>query len=149
MTIAYLIALALGITAPPFPFLEAVNKACGDDIECVADAIEYARDESGLSENPRPWSHDAKDHTSCGILQLPCRIVEKSDLDAQVTYWARLRSWSLRACHAMPRAEAMAALASGSCDRGRSLSRGRYETAQAALWGVETGLTVAPVPSQP
>jgi hypothetical protein len=145
MVAAYLIAVALGMTAVPFPVLHAVDSACGDDLECKADALEYAREESGMREAPVPFSHDAKDHTSCGILQLPCRIVERHDLDGQFAYWRRLREWSLKACHALPRDERMAALASGSCDRGRQLSRTRYETAQAALWAVSVGLTVSPV----
>lgn len=145
MVAAYLIALALGMTAVPFPILHAVDSACGADDECKADALEYARDESGMSETPKAFSHDARDRVSCGILQLPCRVVERHDLDGQFAYWVQLRSWSLRACHALPRDERMAALASGSCDRGRELSRTRYEATSAALWALGAGLTVAPV----
>lgn len=143
MVAAYLIALALGMTAVPFPILSAIDKACGDDLECKADVLTYAQAESGMSETPRAFSHDAKVHVSCGILQIPCRFVaEHRDLDSQVAYWVKLRFWSLHACQALPRNEAMAALASGNCDHGRELSRSRYETASAALWGLSVGLTV-------
>ena len=45
MTLAYLIALALGMTAPPFPALEAAQKSCGDDVECLADILVYMQAE--------------------------------------------------------------------------------------------------------
>ena len=144
MVAAYLIALALGMTAVPFPILSAIDKACGDDNECKADVLTYAQAESGMSEHPHPFSADSRAGISCGLLQEPCRIVHRATLEGQVLYWRNLRDWSKRACAAagLPPEEGLSALASGSCSRGRTLARGRYETAQAALWAVSVGLTV-------
>jgi hypothetical protein len=147
MVTAYLIAIALGMSAPPFPALEAVSRSCGDDLTCQADMLTYMQAESGMKENPTPFSSDSKAGVSCGVLQIPCRIVRKASLTGQATYWRKLRDWSLKACQELPEEERMAALASGSCSRGRVLARDRWETAQAALFGLQFGLTVAP--SQP
>jgi hypothetical protein len=147
MATAYLIALALGITAPSFPALAAVEKSCGDDLQCQADMLTYMQAESGMKERPKPFSHDAKDHVSCGMLQIPCRVADHHNLDGQAAYWVRLRAWSQKACARLPVEARLAALASGSCDRGTLLARDRYETASAALWAVSMGLTVAPLPS--
>lgn len=142
MAAAYLIAVALGMSSPYFPALEAVDKACGSDLQCQADALVYMQAESGMKEDPTPFSRDAKSHISCGILQIPCRVVGKLTLTGQVVYWVRLRAWSQKVCEraGLPPEARMAALASGNCDRGRELAKDRYESREAALFGLQYGL---------
>ena len=94
-----------------------------------------------MNDNPKPWSHDARDHVSCGVLQIPCRVARKTDIDGAARYWVRLRAWSLKQCAELPQEARLAALASGTCSRGQTLARDRYETASAALWGLSFGLT--------
>jgi hypothetical protein len=49
----------------------------------------YAKHESGGTIVPVPASHDAKDGTSCGVLQMPCAIVRRTTLAQQALLWLR------------------------------------------------------------
>jgi hypothetical protein len=132
---AFALAAALGLTHPnraQAAFLDAAEQACSDTV-CEAELITFAWYESGIDAQPKPWSHDAKDGTSCGYLQEPCAFVRAHSVLDQAREWVRLRDASLAACGDGP--EGLAALASGSCDRGRRLSAYRREVAQSVLYG--------------
>lgn len=127
------VALVLGLTAPDPRILHAIDSACGNDTACGVDGVIFANAESGFNEFPKPFSHDAKDGTSCGVFQLPCTFTRNRSLDEQAKQWAALRAWSLKVCAALPVEERLAALASGTCKRGRALSRERYAQALFAV----------------
>lgn len=76
----------------------------------------YVRLESGATIRPRPWSHDARDGQSCGILQLPCGFVARHTLAEQARWWlhcveesslADVDSSPARAVHRLELARAM------------------------------------------
>lgn len=49
--------------------------------------VVFADHESGIDENPIPRSHDARDLTSCGVLQMQCGFVRTHSLRDQVRGW--------------------------------------------------------------
>jgi hypothetical protein len=135
------VAIALGLSSPDPHVISAIDKACRGDAVCGAEAVVFADLESGFNEWPKPFSHDAKAGTSCGVFQLPCTFVRFHDLDEQAVQWAALRAWSLEQCSALPESERLAGLASGGCYRGRMLSRSRRALADDALFAARWSLT--------
>ena len=128
------VAIALGLSAPDPRVISAIDKACHGDEKCGAEGVVFADLESGFNEWPKPFSHDARDGTSCGVFQLPCSFVRLHDLDEQAAQWVKLRDWSLKQCSALPENERLAGLASGGCFHGRMLSRSRRAMADDALF---------------
>ena len=128
------VALALGYAEVDPRILQAVDSACVSDVKCAIDEMVFAAAESGFNEHPKPFSHDSKDGTSCGVWQEPCHFVNSHSLEEQAAYWRDLRAWSQKVCSPLPEQERMAALASGGCYHGRMLSRARWETAQDVLF---------------
>ena len=124
-----LLALALLLASQlPGPDAREVARAaaeqCGD-LKCVADTFVWGHAESGLSRVPKPWSKDAREGLSCGVLQTPCASTPR-DVAGQVRVWLRMRAQSLAACGDLT------GLASGTCGRATRLVQAREQ--EAAGW---------------
>jgi hypothetical protein len=126
VTLATLIALAMGFAHPSPGILSAIDTACRGEPACVADAVVYAAHESSLTELPKPWSWDAHAGISCGVWQQPCASLPRTVL-GQARRWVALRTESLRRwgdLRAMP----------GDTVAGRRIALARSEEREDALY---------------
>lgn len=92
MSLAVVLAVVLG-GPDAREAARALETQC-DSTACIVEGMTYFAHESGLSRSPIPFSHDAKDHTSCGLGQTPCAVTP-ADVPGQVRVWLRMRSASL------------------------------------------------------
>lgn len=108
--------------------IAAVQRACGDDLDCAVDGVVYAIHESNMQNNPKAWSWDAKGGKSCGVWQMPCALVRTMpSINAQARAWVQMRAASLDAYGSL------LGLA-GNTPAGEALTRAReLETADAVF----------------
>jgi hypothetical protein len=92
MPLAIFLAQALG-GPDAVEAAQALVSQC-QDAQCVVEGMTYFAHESSLSRAPKPMSHDAKDHTSCGLGQTSCAITP-TDVPGQVRVWLDCRAASL------------------------------------------------------
>jgi hypothetical protein len=116
----------LALHAPPNPELaqaiatavaEQYDRGTADAPLLAAVVAVYTALESSNAPAPEPVSHDARDGTSCGYLQLPCWRVRGTSALYQVRLWL----WEIR----------HSSLASVDSSAGRA--RARVALARAAL----------------
>jgi len=138
LALVYRVALALGLHCPD-ELAIAIARAAPLD-EDAALLVVWAAAESGLQQNPRPWSQDARDGLSNGYLQLRG---EAGILGAegQVRAWLDLRGRYAALCGD----DGLRGIASGRCDRGGALVARRLALAHRLL-GAECDDTRPPSP---
>lgn len=97
------------------------------DVDVVVQAV-YVAGESGVNQNPRPQSWDAKDLLSCGILQERCAFVRSHSIIEQVRLWKQLLREGARVCPESPSAPL-----GGHCRYARQLADARVAQARELL----------------
>jgi hypothetical protein len=88
-------SLVIAIFSAIHPYtINVVDSSVIDGISNVAETeeeaailVEYAWKESNGLLHPFAVSHDAKDHTSCGVFQLPCAWVSQATAEQQALIW--------------------------------------------------------------
>jgi len=90
----------------------------------------YAYLESGVRVSPKPMSWDARGHVSCGVWQMPCRIVRARTLRGQAGWWLATFKMATRLCPSAPGADMC-----GSCHASlpRRMAAYRWRKAAALL----------------
>jgi hypothetical protein len=91
---SFALALALTLGGPDARETARALEAQCPDAQCVREGLVWLSHESGLSRSPVPMSHDARDHTSCGLGQTPCSRTP-ADVPGQVRVWLGARAASL------------------------------------------------------
>ncbi len=152
----HLQAIVFGVWAMLSP-----KQPLGPDAPAVADAIEYAVStsetppvtgsvdgdaalqatyaylESGVREHPKALSWDARGHVSCGVWQMPCKVVAVRSLRQQAGWWLYTMKQAVRLCPDAPGADMC-----GSCHAAlpRRMAIYRWRKAAEVLRKVRTSL---------